>query len=134
MQISAVKNNQTNTNFKASFGVIGNKGLLSKDVLSSLSKKAESIGSSKDIITVGLAHKAEVVPYDSMNPNFGKLTFFHQATEITGIAHTFFNVKEPGNFIRNVAKFVGSEKERADKVFNVINKYLDELKKSVEKK
>lgn len=134
MQVNKIHNTQTNTNFKAKINIIGDSKLFSQDQLGVLTKKAESLGTDSDMIIIGLTRTAKIEPTNiyKNSEKYKKLHIFdHPYTMISGMCHTFFDVKEPASFIERITIIPGSRSERAKRSFDIICNYLDGIKTGI---
>ena len=128
MHISPINNNQ-NISSRANFSLIAEKNLLPKNASKIFKKKAESIGTKDDLISIAIMSKLftkkEGHAYKIGNEYLGG---WHTRISIIHALKGINSFKDEGNII-----IEGSYKERQKKTFNFINDYLDNLKKEYEK-
>ena len=130
MHITPINNTQSNINHKASFEIVGDRALMSSEQLNILKDKAKRLGSTSDCIMVGITRITPERPVD-VKPIVYALEKIKEVTDtytkITAACHTFFDIPRPDSFIRGVANVFGSRTERANKSFEIINSYLDDI-------
>ena len=112
MYISPINNSQ-NINSKAKLSLISEKNLLPKKAIKQLIEKAKTIGNPTDTVHVGIREDK-----------------IYRETHIR-MLYSHINKVFASDFRYNIV--IGSHKERQNKTFNFINKYLDNLKKEYEK-
>ena len=128
MRINSINNTQRNTSFNAKLTIVGDKALFTKEQVSALTKKAEKLGNNSDMVIVGVTRCANRTPqfyvpveYTQKNKELGSHTL------LAGVCHTFFGINNPPSFIQKIGDIYGSRDERAQKSFDIINGYLDNI-------
>ena len=135
MRINAINNNQIKPKFSARLSIVGDSALFTKEQVTSLTKKAEKLGDKSDMVLIGVTRCANRKPmpfvqamdYESSNKENGSHTL------LTGICHSFFEVKNPPPFIKSIGDIYGSRQERARKSFDIIDGFLDNIEKELVK-
>jgi len=120
-------NNQTNINSKARFDLISNKLILSDKNLLKLAQKARNIGTSADMILIGVTEVQEKKPIKFLSVFGNKFYKKEDCTKITGACHSFFDIESPKSFLENIATIYGNKSERAKKCYEAVNNYLNEI-------
>ena len=135
MRINSIGNSNHNIGYRARLDIVGDKTLLSNEQYGRLAKKALKLGNSTDLVLVGITRCANRDPHvcikDSLYDSNNKETGSH--TLLAGVCHTFFGVDNPPSFIQKVGDIYGSRSERAQKSFDIIDRYLDNLGENLKK-
>jgi hypothetical protein len=127
MYISSI-NNRQNINSKAKLSLIAEKNLLPKNAIKLFKQKAEAIGTKDDLICIAIMPKMFLVEKGNCYQIGDKyLGGWHTRICLTHVLKGINSIKDEGNII-----IEGSHKERQNKTFDVINNYMDSLKKEFE--
>ena len=137
MRINSINNNTINPTYKAKLDIIGDKKLLNVEQLKTLTEKAAKIGNSDEMITLGITRRPIIKPvlkFISIKKGFKRIPEqVGSFTLITGFCHTFFDVIEPPSFPNKIIEVKGHREERAQKSFDIMDKFLDNIKIGIEK-
>lgn len=131
MKINNINSNQTSINNKARLNIISTDKVISSEKLVRLEEKAKKIGTSRDMILIGISEYKEKSSMSKI-PFLGK--FFkkeQECTEITGACHTFFDLEKPKSFIEHMNLFKGNKKQRKEQCYQAVDKYLSQIEKGV---
>ena len=135
MRIDSINNKITPTH-KAKFEIIGDKGLLNNEQLKKLTQKASQLGNKDDLIMLGITRRPLIKPvlhFVDIKHGFKRVPEeVGSFTLLSGFYHSFFDIKEPASNANKMIEVKGHRKNRAQKSFDIMNKFLDNIKVGIE--
>lgn len=128
MQISAINNNQINTNFEAKLEFSGGKRLLSKNNFKKIKQKISKLGTSEDTVYIDLKRCSVINNIKNsglIHQGYSKTTSLDEYTEVS----LEYFCPSLNNYGRSQNRIViGNDEERQEKTFDIINRYIDNIK------
>ena len=135
MQINAINNNHINPNFNAKLKFSGDKNLLPRKGFKQIQQKVKKIGTERDVIIVDLQEIPIIADRKYVKGIFSEkmITRTEKVGEYTNIllSHicpSFRDYDAPPAIVVE-----GDYKVRQEKTFEIINRYIDDIKESNKK-